>query len=112
MTPGLRASSSLILKTIFIRSEPMSAILVKMPPAIRSAAAPNDSPMAKPIEHRPAKSPRTNNNMQSNAAKSFDALDRIPRQQATLAKLDSGKLDGCLAKQDESEVRASLREAQ
>jgi hypothetical protein len=37
MTPGLRASSSLILKTIFMRSEPMSAILVKMPPAIRSA---------------------------------------------------------------------------
>ncbi len=32
ITPGLRASSSLILKTIFIRSEPMSAILVKMPP--------------------------------------------------------------------------------
>jgi len=30
---GLRASSSLILKTIFIKSEPMSAILVKMPPA-------------------------------------------------------------------------------
>src|SRR6478735_2556936 len=39
MTPGLRASSSLMLKTIFIRSAPMSAILVKMPPAIRSAGA-------------------------------------------------------------------------
>src|SRR5512146_1062665 len=37
MTPGLRASSSLILKTIFIRSEPISAILVKIPPAMRSA---------------------------------------------------------------------------
>ena len=37
MTPGLRASSSLILKTIFIRSDPMSAIFVKMPPAMRSA---------------------------------------------------------------------------
>jgi len=34
----VRASSSLILKTIFIKSEPMSAILVKMPP--RYAALP------------------------------------------------------------------------
>jgi len=48
MTPGLRGSSSLILKTIFIRSEPMSAILVKMPPAMRNAEAPSDSPIAKP----------------------------------------------------------------
>src|ERR1700738_2698933 len=43
ITPGFRASSSLILKTIFIRSEPMSAIFVKIPPAIRSAAAPRES---------------------------------------------------------------------
>src|SRR5437879_2257121 len=42
MTPGLRASSSLILKTIFIKSEQMSAILVKMPPAMRRAAAPSE----------------------------------------------------------------------
>jgi hypothetical protein len=28
----------------------MSAILVKMPPAMRSAAAPSDSPMAKPMK--------------------------------------------------------------
>ena len=42
-------------------------------------------------------------------AKSFDALNRIAREQATLAKLDSGKLDACLAKQDESQVRASMR---
>src|SRR5579862_3373232 len=54
ITPGLRASSSLILKTIFIRSEPMSAILVKIPPAIRRAAAPSDSPMANPIKQGPA----------------------------------------------------------
>ena len=54
MTPGLRASSSLMLKTIFIRSDPMSAIFVKMPPAMRSAAAPSDSPMAKPMKHWPA----------------------------------------------------------
>ena len=60
ITPGLRASSSLILKTIFIRSEPMSAIFVKMPPAIRSAAAPSDSPMAKPMKHGPAYSPGMN----------------------------------------------------
>src|ERR1051326_5612510 len=39
ITPGLRASSSLILKTIFIRSEPMSAIFVKMPPAIQGSRA-------------------------------------------------------------------------
>jgi hypothetical protein len=54
ITPGLRASSSLILKTIFIRSDPISAILVKMPPAIRSAAAPSDSPIANPMKHGPA----------------------------------------------------------
>ena len=29
----------------------MSAILVKMPPAMRSAEAPSDSPMAKPMKH-------------------------------------------------------------
>ena len=46
-----------------------------------------------------------------NPAKSFDALDRIARQEATLAKLDSGRLDGCLAAQDETQVRASAREA-
>src|SRR3954447_1083538 len=56
MTPGFRASSSLILNTTFIRSEPMSAILVKMPPAILSAAAPNDSPIAKPRKQAPATS--------------------------------------------------------
>ncbi|HUD15405.1 MAG TPA: thioredoxin domain-containing protein [Terracidiphilus sp.] len=44
-------------------------------------------------------------------AKSFAALDRVARQEATLAKLDSGKLDACLAKQDETQVRASAREA-
>ncbi len=54
ITPGLRASSSLMLNTIFMRSDPMSAIFVKMPPAIRSAAAPSDSPIAKPMKHGPA----------------------------------------------------------
>jgi protein-disulfide isomerase len=47
-----------------------------------------------------------------NPAKSFAALDRIARQEATLAKLDPGKLDACLARQDETQVRASAREAE
>jgi protein-disulfide isomerase len=42
--------------------------------------------------------------------KSFAALDRIARQEATLAKLDSATLDACLAKQDETQVRASMKE--
>lgn len=44
-------------------------------------------------------------------ARSFAVLDRIARQQATLAKLDSAKLDACLAKQDQTEVNDSLKEA-
>jgi protein-disulfide isomerase len=43
-------------------------------------------------------------------AKSFAALDRIARQEATLARLDTAKLDACLAKQDETQVRASMKE--
>ncbi len=43
--------------------------------------------------------------------KSFAALDRIARQEATLGRLDEGKLDACLVKQDESQVRTSMREA-
>ena len=31
----------------------MSAIFVKMPPAMRSAEAPSDSPIAKPMKHGP-----------------------------------------------------------
>jgi protein-disulfide isomerase len=46
-----------------------------------------------------------------NPAKSFDALNRIARQEATLAKLDLSKLDGCLAAQNEIQVRASAAEA-
>ena len=52
------------------------------------------------------------NGEKRDTAKSFDALDRIARQQAVLAKLDSGKLDACLVKQDETQVRASTREAE
>jgi protein-disulfide isomerase len=44
--------------------------------------------------------------------KSFEALDRIARQEGTLAKLDSAKLDACIAKQDESQVRTSAHEAE
>ena len=32
----------------------MSAIFVKMPPAILRAAAPSDSPIANPMKHGPA----------------------------------------------------------
>jgi len=42
--------------------------------------------------------------------KSYATLDRIARQEATLAKLDSSKLDECLTKQDESQVRASMKD--
>jgi len=48
----------------------------------------------------------------NDAKKSFDALDRIARQQATLAHLDLNKLGGCLAAQDETPVKASLKEAE
>ena len=40
-------------------------------------------------------------------AKSIAALDRIARQQATLGKLDMTSLDACIAKQDETLVKAS-----
>jgi len=34
----------------------MSAIFVKIPPQMRSALAPNDSPMANPMKHGPTRS--------------------------------------------------------
>jgi protein-disulfide isomerase len=46
-----------------------------------------------------------------NLPKSFATLDRIARQQGTLGKLDDAKLDACIAKQDETQVRASAKEA-
>lgn len=46
-----------------------------------------------------------------NPQKSFEVLDRIARQEATLGKLDTAKLDACLAKQDETQIKASLKEA-
>jgi protein-disulfide isomerase len=47
-----------------------------------------------------------------NLPRSYQALDRIARQEATLGKLDTAKLDACVAKQDESEVKQSLHEAE
>src|SRR5580704_2742909 len=64
MTPGFLGSSSGSLKTIFMRSEPMSAILVKMPPQMRRTLAPRDSPMAKPMKQGPTSSPGRNFRMQ------------------------------------------------
>jgi protein-disulfide isomerase len=46
-----------------------------------------------------------------NLEKSFAALDRIARQEATLGKLDETQLNACIAKQDETQVRASAKEA-
>ena len=47
-----------------------------------------------------------------NLPKSFAALDRIARQEATVGKLDATTLDACINKQDETQVRASLHEAE
>ena len=47
-----------------------------------------------------------------NVQKSFATLDRIARQEATLAKLDTTKLEACLAKQDDSQVKLSAKEAE
>ncbi len=44
--------------------------------------------------------------------KSFEALDRIARQEAVLGKLNATQLDACLAKQDESIEKASEKEAE
>jgi len=52
------------------------------------------------------------NGEDQNLAKSFDALNRIARQQGMLGKLDGGKLDRCIATQDETQVRASMKEAE
>jgi protein-disulfide isomerase len=51
------------------------------------------------------------NGQDRDQAKSFAALDRIARQEATVGKLDTAKLDACLAKQDQAEVTGSLKEA-
>jgi protein-disulfide isomerase len=43
--------------------------------------------------------------------RSFAALDRIARQEAIFGKLDENKLNACVARQDETQVRASMKEA-
>lgn len=43
--------------------------------------------------------------------KSAAMLDKIAREQGKIFKLDAAKLDACLAKQDETAVRASMKEA-
>jgi len=47
-----------------------------------------------------------------NSTKSFEALDRLARQKATEGKLDGTKLEACLARQDETQVRASKKESE
>ncbi|KAA6457632.1 hypothetical protein DYQ86_21920 [Acidobacteria bacterium AB60] len=52
------------------------------------------------------------NGQDRDVSKSFAALDRIAKQEVTIAKLDETKLDACIAKQDESQVKASANEAE
>ena len=52
------------------------------------------------------------NGQDRNLKNSFSTLDRVARDEATLAKLDSAKVDACIAKQDETQVRASAKEAE
>lgn len=46
-----------------------------------------------------------------NVTRSDATLDRIARQEAAVGKLDSAKLDACMAKQDQAEINQSLKEA-
>lgn len=45
-----------------------------------------------------------------NLSRSFATLDRIARQQAVTSKLDTAKVDACLAKQDETSIKAESAE--
>lgn len=45
-------------------------------------------------------------------AKSNAALDRIAKEQGTIAKLDDAKLNACIAKQDDTQVKASSAQAE
>jgi protein-disulfide isomerase len=47
---------------------------------------------------------------QRDAAKSAATLDKLARDEGQRSKLDTAKLDACITKQDESAVRASLKE--
>jgi protein-disulfide isomerase len=46
-----------------------------------------------------------------NPQKSNAALDKIAREQGKIFALDAGKLDACLQKQDEEQIRASMKQA-
>src|SRR5208337_3036265 len=46
---------------------------------------------------------------ESDLKKSFATLDRIARQEATVSKLDGTALDACIAKQDETQIKESLK---
>ena len=77
ITPGFLGSSSPILNTTFIRSEPISAIFVKIPPAILSADAPKLSPIAKPMKHAPASSAGISNKI-TNISNSSTQIKTTP----------------------------------
>lgn len=47
-----------------------------------------------------------------NLLKSFAALDRIARQEATVGKLDQNALNACIAKQDETQIKDSMKLAE
>lgn len=51
------------------------------------------------------------NGQERSLTKSYAALDRVARDEATVAKLDTGKLDACLAKQDDTKIQESAHEA-
>src|SRR6187455_2310214 len=83
MTPGLRGSSSLTLNTIFIKSEPMSAILVKMPPAIRRAEAPSDLPRHEQQDddhHHQLERDQVQTNRHAGPQRDVDHVPRFPAQ--------------------------------
>jgi protein-disulfide isomerase len=44
--------------------------------------------------------------------KSYAALDRIAKDEGTVAKLDIPRLDACIAKQDETQVKSSSKQAE
>lgn len=43
--------------------------------------------------------------------RSYEQLDRLAKDEGTVGKLDGAQLDACIARQDESQVRKSLAEA-
>ncbi len=93
ITPGFRGSSSLTLNTIFIKSEPMSAIFVKIPPAIRSTEAPSDSPMANPRKQYPTISPwygQQDNDHHDQFQRNQEQADRHPGSQAGILTTSHG----------------------